>query len=480
MVRRIVLPIMLLALGGCAVVGPDYRLPKDAAVAAPDAQGSFLSAGSHVRNDPLPDHWWRLYNDPVLDGLVEEALAANTDLRVAEANLERSLALLDARGASREPQASFNAETSYAQRSAEAELQHVKPPVRQIYNGGVSASYDLDLFGGLRRGIEAASADMEAAVAARDLVRVNVAAETARAYADICNAGYQLDILGRQVSLQEKGASLTDVLVRNGRAVPYERDRRQAVLDATKARLPRVAARQRGALFRLAALLGRTPRQADFSLLACRHPLILGDPVPVGDGQALLKRRPDIRMAERRLAAATARIGVATAALYPDIHFGATLGSTGAAADFLSPLTNRFGLGPLISWSLNRHAARAQIAAAEAQGRAELASFDGMVLKALREAETALNSYAGGLEQQESLDRARDEAARVARHTRQLRRGGKIAELPALDAERDLLLAEQAAMEGQAMINEDQIALFLALGGGWSAGPDVPGKTDVR
>ena len=119
------------------------------------------------------------------------------------------------------------------------------------------------------------------------------------------NAGYQLDILGRQVSLQEKGASLTDVLVRNGRAVPYERDRRQAVLDATKARLPRVAARQRGALFRLAALLGRTPRQADFSLLACRHPLILGDPVPVGDGQALLKRRPDIRMAERRLAAAT-------------------------------------------------------------------------------------------------------------------------------------------------------------------------------
>lgn len=468
MVRR-VSPFFLVAiLAGCTTVGPDYHVPETATGNAPGARGNFLS-GTQVANvDPLPDHWWRLYDDPVLDDLIAKALEANTDLRAADANLQRSLALLDARGASREVQGSLAAETSYAQRSAEAELQHVQPPSRQIYNSGIAVSYDLDLFGGLRRGIEAASANTEAAIAARDLVRINVAAETARAYADVCNSGFQLDVLGRSIALQEREVRLTGVLLRYGRAAPYELDRRKGALDSNKARLPRLAARQRNAVFRLAALQGRTPDQADMGLLDCRHPLVLADVLPVGDGQALLKRRPDIRMAERRLAASTARIGVETAALYPDIRLGAAAGSTGAATDFLSPLTNRFGFGPLISWTLNRHAARARIAAAQAQTSADLAGFDGVVVKALREVETALSSYAAAIDQQHSLKQARDEAARVAQRTTQLRRGGKIAELPALEAERDLIAAEQAVAESRAAINEDQITLFLALGGGWA------------
>jgi len=455
-------------LGGCAVVGPEYHLPETAMVNAPAASGPFLSAGQSASSAPLPDQWWKLYDDPVLDGLVTQALAANIDLRVAQANLERSLALLDARGAAREVQGSLSGETSYAQRSAEAELQHVQPPLRTIYNAGVAVSYDLDLFGGLKRGVEAASADAEAAVAARDLVRVNVAAETARAYADLCNAGFQLDVLGRSISLQEKGLRLTQLLIRHGRAVRYESDRREGLLETSKARLPRLAARRRNAVFRIAALQGRPPAEADMTLLDCRLPLSLPQALPVGDGEALLRRRPDIRGAERRLAASTARIGVETAALYPDIRLGASAGSTGAVADMLSPLTNRFGFGPLISWTLNRHAARARIAAAEAQSRADLASFDGVVVRALREVETALNSYAAGLDQQQSLDRAREDAGRVARYTAQLRRGGKIAELPAVEAERDLVAAELAAAEGKAAINDDQITLFLALGGGWA------------
>lgn len=419
-------------------------------------------------DQPLPDHWWKLFKNPVLDDLVRQALAANTDLRQAEANLERSYALLDARGASRELQGGLAADTSYAQRSAEADLSHVKPPTREIYNAGVTVSYDLDLFGGLRRGIEAASADTEAAVAARDLARVNVAAETTRAYVDICNAGYQQDMLDRSIALQVRGIELARTLVRYGRAVPYELDRRQGTLDASRARLPRLAARQRNALLRLTALQGKVPAEADLGLLSCHSPLELAQMVPVGDGRTLFKRRPDIRMAERRLAAATARIGVETAALYPDIRFGATLGSTGAAADILSPLTNRFGIGPSISWTINRHAARARVDEAEAQSRMELAAFDGVVLKALREVETALNSYAAGIDQQQSLEFARQETARVARQTERLRRGGKIAELPVIEAERDLMTAEQAAADGRVAMSEDQIALFLALGGGWT------------
>jgi len=468
MVRRGLASLFAAALlGGCATVGPDYHVPEAAKVNAPAAQGAFLSGAAVDGAEPLPDRWWRLYDDPVLDGLVARALAANTDLRVAQANLERSLALLDERGAAREVQGMVNAETSWAQRSAEAELQHVKPPVRQIYNAGAAVGYDLDLFGAIRRGIEAASADAEAAVAARDLVRVTVAAETARVYADLCNAGHQIEVLGRAIAVQEKGIALTRALIAHGRGARFELGRQQGLLEASRAGLPRLGARQRGAAYRLAALTGGTPREADPALPGCRRPLELTRRIPVGDGRALLKRRPDIRMAERRLAATTARIGVATAALYPDIRLGASIGSTGAAADFLSPLTNRFGLGPLIGWTLNRHAARARIEATQAQARADLAAFDGAVLNALREVETALDGYAAGLEQQRGLERARDEAARVAARTAQLRRGGKVGALPALEADRDLVAAEQALAQAKAATNADQIALFLALGGGW-------------
>ncbi|GEN98723.1 RND transporter [Novosphingobium sediminis] len=468
MVRRHLALIPALLLAGCAAVGPDYHVPNNAVVRAPEAQGAFLSSGGATNAAPLPDHWWQLFDDPVLDRLISDAMAANTDLRVAEANLSRSLDLLDARGADREWQGSLAAETSYAQRSAEAELQHVQPPRRQIYNAGAAFSYDLDLFGGLRRGIEAASADAEAALAARDLVQINVAAETARAYADLCNGGFQLDTLGRSITLQEKALALTRILVKNGRAASLEIDRRQGLLEAVRARLPRLAARRQNALFRIAALQGRVPGQADGSLLACRHPMALAQAIPVGDGQALLSRRPDIRMAERRLAASTARIGVETAALYPDIRLGASIGSTGAVADALSPLTNRYGIGPLVSWTLNRRAARSRVAAAEAQTQADLATFDGAVIRALREVETALNSYSAGLQQQADLDHARDAAAVVARTTIQLRRGGRIAALPALEAERDLVAADLAAAEARAATNDDQITLFLALGGGWN------------
>lgn len=469
MVRRGLLLLPALLLASCKTVGPDYHIPQAAAVNAAEAQSAFLSGRAATKPAPLPDRWWQLFNDPVLDGLITRALEANTDLRVADANLERSLALLSARSADRDWQGSLSAETSYAQRSAEAELSHIQPPRRQIYNAGLAFSYDLDLFGGLKRGIEAARADAEAAVAARDLVRINVAAETARAYADVCNGGYQLDTLQRSIGLLEQGLELARVLVKQGRVAPYEVDRRQGLLAAARARLPRLAARRQNALFRIAALQVRAPGQADTAVLACRRPITLTQAIPVGNGAELLRRRPDIRMAERRLAASTARIGVETAALYPDIRLGASIGSTGAVADTLSPLTNRYGIGPLISWTLNRHAARTRVDAAEAQTRADLAAFDGTVLKALREVETALNSYAAGLDSQADLDRARDEAALVARTAQQLRRGGKIAALPAIEAERDLVTAQLAAAEAQAATNDDQITLFLALGGGWTS-----------
>jgi NodT family efflux transporter outer membrane factor (OMF) lipoprotein len=457
----------LVALGGCAPVGPDYALPDHALVSAPAAQGTFVSDGDEVSRTAPPDHWWKLYDDPRLDGLIEKALAGNTDLRVAEANLERSDALLEEVRTGSDFSALADAETSYVQQSAEQSLSHVKPPERPIYNLGVGISYDLDLFGGIRRGIEAASDDKEAIVAARDLARVNVAAETARAYSDICNAGNELAVLRHTIAIQEQSLALTRSLIANGRAPAFERDRQQGLIDNTRAQLAPISARQENAAFRMAVLMGQPPEQYDRTLLGCHAPLKLRALLPTGDGQAMLRRRPDVRAAERRLAAATARIGVATAALYPDIKFVATVGSTGAGADFLSGLTNRFGVGPAIAWNLDQRPIRARIAEAEAGARASLAAFDGVVLTALRETESSLTTYSASLARLKRLEVARDDESRVAARTEELRRGGRVDGLTALDAERTWTIAEAAVAAAQHEINADQMTVFLALGGGW-------------
>lgn len=469
MVSRRTLPaaFTFLALSACATVGPDYHLPTKAMVNVPGAQGTFLSATPATTSGPPPDQWWRLFDDPALSRFIEQALLANTDLRIAEANLQRNDALLAEARTGQQVNGGADLETSWAQQSAEAVMEHVQPPEHQIYNAGLSVSYDLDLFGGIRRGVEAARADDEAAVAARDLVRVNVAAQTARAYADACNAGHEIGDLQRLIAILEEDLRLTRLIIAHGRAPQFEQDRQQGLIAATRARLPGMEAAQRNAAFRIATLMGRPPSEYDRSVLGCSKPLVLRQLLPVGDGQALLRRRPDVRAAERHLAAATARIGVETAALYPDIKLGASIGSTGKASDLFSALTNRFGVGPLISWNLQRSTVRARITQKEAQASANLAAFDGTVLNALREVETALNSYTADLQFLGELEAARDNAVRVADRTATLRHGGKLGGLAALDAQRTRILAEQAVSAAQSDINHDQIAVFLALGGGW-------------
>jgi NodT family efflux transporter outer membrane factor (OMF) lipoprotein len=465
--RKLITWMVCLALPGCAEVGPDYRVPSGAIVNAPAANGAFVSGGSAVSQAPLPDQWWHLFDDPVLDGLIEKALASNVDLKAAQANLERSDALLAEVRTRREVSTSFDAETSYTQQSAEQVLSHVEPPRHEIYNIGVTMSYDLDLFGGIRRGIEAASAQNEAAVAARDLVRVNVAAETARAYSDLCNAGNQIDVLQRAIAIQQQSLALTRELIMHGRAAQFEEGRQLGPIESSQAQLAPLRARQLNAAFRLATLMGEPPEQYDRALLGCHTPLRLTSLLPTGDGQALLKRRPDVRAAERRLAASNAEVGVATAELYPDIKLGATIGSTGSASSFFTPLTNRFAVGPMVSWDLHRSAIRDRISAAQAQSRASLANFDSVVLTALRETETSLDTYAAALDELQRLKDARDVALEVAQRTDQLRRGGKVGGLVALDAERTEVSADIVVASVQADVNNDQIAAFLALGGGW-------------
>lgn len=457
------------ALAACAV-GPDYSLPKEALVQAPAANGSFTARdNATLSQDAPPDRWWRLYQDPALDGIVARALAANTDLRASEATLERSHALVEEARAARQPSLAVGGFASYGELSGESYLLEKVIPPSKMYDIGLSASFDLDLFGRLRRAVEAAGADDESVAAVRDLVRLEVVAQTTRAYADVCNAGAELAVARRALELQQKSLALTQRLVAAGRGASLDETRSRGQVAQLSASIPRIEAARRNAALRLAMLTGRTPAEIDPAWETCATPPRITAALPVGNGGQMLRRRPDVHAAERRLAAATARIGVATAGLYPDINLGASIGSTGAMDDFLTKPTNRYNIGPGISWQLNQSAARARIAGAEADVKADLARFDGVVLGALRECETALNVYVYDLKREQDLQQACDMADRAVQDAHRLQQYGRVAALAVLDAERTQASAAMALARQKSQVSLDQINVFEALGGGWQA-----------
>ncbi|MEJ2801326.1 TolC family protein [Comamonadaceae bacterium PP-2] len=465
----------LLAACSTPPVGPDYRQPPEAAASQPHAalpfeQASTPGGGSPVfAAQPLPDHWWRLYQDDRLDAIVQQALAHNTDLRVALAHLESAQARIDEAEGGTRPTASVSGGPSYGHVSGLSELQPgYVPPNAYHYSAGAGLSYQVDLFGQIRRGIEAAQAGGQAAQAAVDLARVNVAAATTRAYLDICSANLRLASARRSLALQQEALGVNEQQQQAGRAASIDVSRARSQLGQLEAALPPLRAQRQGALYRLATLSGRLPQDFPREVQDCAAPPAIASQIPVGDGAQLLRRRPDIRQAERQLAEATARIGVATADLYPKITLGLSASSAGLASGFGRGDTFSWSLGPLVSWTLpNTGVAQARIAQSEAGTRAALATFDGTVLNALRETETALNAYAQELDRRAALQAARDQAAEVADQARALYRGGRSGYLDALDADRGLATAQAALAASDAQLADDQVTLFLALGGGW-------------
>jgi NodT family efflux transporter outer membrane factor (OMF) lipoprotein len=464
--RRLALPLgMAVALSGCSTAGPDYHPPEHAAAALPAATGAFASGtGPAFAQDALPDQWWHLYANPRLDALVTEALSANADLRAADANLRRADAVVREARAGRSITTALSGSPDLSRPSGTGE----SLPGVVGYDLGLSASYPLDVRGKIRRAIEAAQADAEAVTAARDSVRISVAAATTKAYADACSANYALSVNQRVVALQRDTLDATRRLERGGRGTAFDVSRAQAAVDASEATLPSFAAQRQAALFLLATLLGKPPADYPRDVATCATLPTLSRPMPIGDGGALIRRRPDIRAAERTIAADTALIGVATADLYPQISLGGSVGLSGPLKNMGSGSSFGFSLGPLLSWSFpNRPIVKAQIAQAGAQVEADIASFDGVVLEALRQAETNLETYNRNRDKAAALTKARDSAAVSAGQAGRLFRFGRSDFLSLLEAQRSLASAESANAAASTQLVDDQIAVFLALGGGW-------------
>lgn len=460
--RFLIATVSALTLAACAR-GPDYAAP----VHPQTASGNFVATSAAVTPEPVKGDWWRLYNDPVLDKLVADALAANTDVRAAVARIARARANLRGAQSDRLPQADASAGANYGRLP---EIQRAPGAAREDWqvDMGLNVSYEVDLFGRVSRGVEAARGDLGAAQADADAVRVIVAADTAQAYADAVSSAERLGVAEHIVALLDKSIQLTEQRRTVGLATRLDTARIAALRNQRQAEVPSLAAERDAALFRLATLTGRAPADLPAEVRERTTTLRLEQPIPVGDGAALLARRPDVRAAERRLAAATARIGVATADLYPRISLGGSGGSTGTGfSDIFGAGPLRWLLGGLISWNVNPEPARARIAAAEAGSQEALATFDGTVLKALQETETALSAYANALNRRTALQAALNEAEAAVNISRARQREGDIDSLALLDAERTYADAQADLATADAQIADVQVNLFRALGGGW-------------
>jgi NodT family efflux transporter outer membrane factor (OMF) lipoprotein len=472
-------------LGGCAV-GPNYVKPETPQAAA----GAFVDPGTtKVSTGAVEGEWWHLFQDPVLDRLVADALTYNTDVRQAAANLKRSRALLSEQRGARLPTTDLSAQYSrnrVGTGSQPASTASLPPGTNlpdsidyDLFRVGFDASYEVDLFGRVTRSIEAARGDVAAQQAALDAARLSVVAEVARNYAAACGYAAQAQVARETVDLQTRTLDLTQRLFDGGRGTARDVDQARVLAENARAQIPQFEAEHRASLYALATLTGHTPAEVDADAAKCATPPAVTALIPVGDGQALLARRPDVRQAERKLAADTARVGIATASLYPSIQL---LGSASLGASKIDDLTKSssfsFSLGPLISWSFpNLTVAHARIRQAEATGEASLAAFDGTVLKALQEVEQALARYSGELERNVALRRADEAAGNAARIAGIRFEAGRDTLLQRVDAERDRATSRATLAASNVSLAQAQVALFKALGGGWEQAPEPQRRT---
>ncbi|MEO0499759.1 MAG: efflux transporter outer membrane subunit [Pseudomonadota bacterium] len=459
-------------LAAC-VVGPDYEGPP---TPPPAIGGEFaLSEAAPVAAADPVTRWWQQLDDPVLNELIADTLLQNYELAAAEANIRASRALL--RLAKQEFFPTGSVTAAYARERISLAAQQFAgglevpelDPEQDQFNLGADASWEIDLFGRLRRNAEAARADLGESMALRNDLVVTLAAETANAYIDLRGAQARLRVAESNADNQRRTYELTEILLRGGRGTGLDVARAKSQLDTTLATIPPLQVDVDVAISRLSVLGGRGPGALRERLLPASKLPDLPATVAIGSPDQLLRRRPDIRAAERSLAAATATIGIETAELFPRVSILGNIGYT--ALDFDQIGTGdafRYSIGPSISWRLFDYGRIfARIAAADARAEGAVATYQDTVLRALEETEVALTSYGNERVRRDRLETANAASQEAARLARLRYQSGIDDFLTVLDAERVALENEDLLVLSRIEANLQLVALYKALGGGW-------------
>lgn len=455
-------------VNGCAV-GPDYQVPAAHAPAnfAEAARTEFSDRGVELK-------WWKTFGDAQLISLVEQVLARNYDLQVAQANLREARALYLESGLDLAPAITSHANYTESKRSmASMNNRSFVPRELKLYSVGFDAFWEADFFGRVRRSVEASSDEVDAQEASLRDISVSLIAEVARNYFELRGLQLQLQVAEQNAETQAQTLEITRVKAENGRGTRLDVARAQAQLDGTRASIPSLLARIKRAIHRLSVLGGQMP-DAMSAQLSPSAPLPKDSgSVAIGRPADLLRRRPDIRMAERELAAATARIGVATADLFPRVTL---VGNISLEAMTLSGIgavgSEAYSIGPRISWpALDLGRIYARIKAADARAEASLARYEQTVLNALEETENALVAFSEERKRRNLLASAASASEEAHRLATLRYREGVADFLTVLDSEARLHQDQALLAQSETATATALVAVYKALGGGWESVP---------
>ncbi|MEY2411042.1 MAG: outer membrane protein multidrug efflux system [Verrucomicrobiota bacterium] len=462
---------LLVALAGCSV-GPNYHAPK------PQFPAEWLEAkeGTLTNATMALAAWWTNFNDATLDSLVGAAIRSNYDLKAAEARLRAGRALRGAVLSDFLPAIDANGSYTKARRSQNALAFPVRLIDTETYQAGFDASWEIDVFGGKRRALEAVNADLQAIEEDRRMVLVSVVSEVARNYIQLRGTQQRLGLARKNLGTQQETLEITQQRFKAGLAADLEVSQARAVFATTRSQLPQIELMEKEYLHRLSLLLGKAPGELGTDLES-GGPIPPTPPeIPAGLPSDLLRRRPDVRRAERQLAAATARIGVATAELFPKFSLTGVAGFQSLrAANLISPGSEFWSFGPSVRWRILEYPRlRAQVRAQNAQQEQALAQFQQTVLTSLEEVENALVAYEKEKERQAALIEAVDANRRAFDLANQVYTSGVAEFLNVLVAARSLYEAEDALAQSRGAVSVNLVALYKALGGGWESEANTP------
>jgi NodT family efflux transporter outer membrane factor (OMF) lipoprotein len=480
----VALVLILVFSSGCMMVGPDYKQPKEQ---MPAKWVEENSKGVSTQTPMEVKQWWTLFNDPVLNSLIEEAETANKDLKIAYARIREARAQRTISASALFP--SVNTKELYGRNrlSSDAAPPSVPPGFLpptpgtggtftnswDLFQGGFDASWELDLFGGVRRSVEAATANVSASEEDYRDTLVTLLSEVAVNYLTVRGTQLRLDIANKNIEAQRQTLELTQVRFAAGLSSDLDVSQAKAQLATTESLVPSLETTLKQSMYQLATLLGQNP---DYLVdrLSKDEP-IPGIPpeVPVGIPSELLRRRPDVRRAERQLAAATAQIGVATADLFPHIDLTGNIGQASMSVGGFARSANSFwSLGPTLRWNLfNAGATRANIEVQKARTEEALQTYEKTVLTALQDVESALVAYSREQNRRGSLVTAVDSNQRAFDISSELYARGLADFLRVLDSQRSLYVTQDQLALSDQQVSSNLVALYKALGGGWETTP---------
>jgi len=473
--------LLLPLLAGCTV-GPVYQPPR---ATLPTAWTAATQPAGQARAVDLPT-WWLAFEDPALTALIAQARAANLDLRLAFARLQQARAQYGVTAADAYPTVTANGGITHQRRSMHGLTAAPGSGAEtNLYQAGFDASWELDFFGYVKHNVTAAGLDVQAAQASWDDALLTLTAEVARNYLELRSAQNRLAIAQHNIAAQADALALAQTRVQAGLSSDLDVAQAQALLSATRAQVPVFETQIQQTLHALDVLLGREPGAVSKELAAAPAAAVHGGGsriLPLGLPAELLARRPDVRRAERQLAAATARVGVATADLYP--HFMLT-GSIGLqslqAGDFFEGPSRFYTLGPSVRWPiLDFQRLRARVKVQDALTQQALATWEKTWRTALAEVENALVAYYQEQARGTELRAALVAQQRALNLSEDLYRQGLVTYLNVIDAQRQVYGSEDALAQSDNAVAQNLVALCKALGGGWQTDMIPPARRPGR